>query len=321
MLYLIRFAEIGKEPHLKKRKARKDLLKSLKSKIGGANAKRIAKGRLLLETKKDALKPLSKIHGISTFSPVKKCSLRELEKNTLSFGKEVLKTAKSFAVKLKRVGKHPFSSQELAGSLGEKLLKSLPKKKVNLMNPDEIIFIEIRGKTCYIFNRIVPGIDQSRRSKPPKISKKLPKFIVDDMLGKLAKRLRMLGYDTTYYGNTADSFLLRKSKEEKRLLVTKDLGIPRVRGANALLITKNKLEDQLKELIKKLKLKIKPGLMFSRCTICNAKVKSINKEKIKGLIPPVVYRTFKQFNYCPACKKVFWKGTHCEKLLEQFSKL
>ena len=151
--------------------------------------------------------------------------------------------------------------------------------------------------------------------------KRPPKFIADDMLGKLAKRLRMLGYDTTYYGDSADSFLLKRSKDEKRLLLTRDTGIPRVRGATALLITKTDLEGQLKELVHKIKLKVRPARMFSRCTLCNTKVKKIKKEKVKDLVPPIVYRTFEQFTICPKCKKIFWKGTHCEKLLEQFKRI
>lgn len=144
-----------------------------------------------------------------------------------------------------------------------------------------------------------------------------PKFIVDDMLGKLAARLRMLGFDATFYHDTADSFLLRKSNEEGRILLTRDLGLTKIRGANAFFIQSKKLKDQIREVINRYNLKIGPRNMFSRCSICNASLQPVPKEKVKDKVPPVVFNLFKEFSYCPRCSKHYWKGTHYEKIIEK----
>jgi hypothetical protein len=314
MLYLIRYAEIGKEPHPEKQKLEKDIVENLKLKIQNSKI-RMDVGRIFLETEKDETETIKLIHGIASFSPCTKCSLDELESAVLAFAVEILKNKKSFGVKVKRVGLHPFTSQEKAAELGEKILKRFPKLTVDLKMPDEMIFAEIRGMECYIFNAVIPGIDKSLEHSKEVITE--PKFIVDDMLGKLAVRLRMLGFDTTYYGDTADSFLLRRSKEEGRILLTRDSNLVKIRGANAFFVTSRKLKDQIREVIQRYNLKITARNMFSRCSVCNEPLEDVPKEKVRDKVPPVVYKLFKEFSYCPKCNKYYWKGTHFEKITEE----
>ncbi|KPJ64497.1 hypothetical protein AMJ44_12710 [candidate division WOR-1 bacterium DG_54_3] len=137
------------------------------------------------------------------------------------------------------------------------------------------------------------------------------------MLGKLAVRLRMLGFDTSFYHDTADSFLLRKSKEEDRILLTRDSSLIKIRGANAFFIPSKKLKDQIREVIEKYNLKVSPQNMFSRCSVCNEPLEDLKKEKVKGKVPPIVYKLFNEFAYCPKCDKYYWKGTHYEKIVEE----
>jgi len=143
------------------------------------------------------------------------------------------------------------------------------------------------------------------------------KFIADDMLGKLAKRLRMMGLDVAYPGTSADSLLLRLSREQDRVLLTRDTELVKVRGARALLIHSKILKEQIQEVLQNSNLKIIPERMFSRCTICNGELKKIDKETIKSKIPPLVYKTFNDFTCCPACDKVYWKGTHYQRMLNE----
>ena len=147
------------------------------------------------------------------------------------------------------------------------------------------------------------------------------KFIVDGMLGKLAVRLRMLGFDTSFYRDAEDSFLLRKSREEGRVLLTRDSSLVKTRGANAFFVSSKILKDQLREVIEKFGLKISAGNLFSRCSVCNEPLQQIAKEKVKGKVPPAVYRISKQFSYCPRCVKYYWKGTHYEKLTDELRDL
>jgi uncharacterized protein with PIN domain len=314
MLYLIRYAEIGKEPHPEKSKLEKDIVQSIKSEIRNSEIRKDI-GRIFLETKEDSTEIIKQIHGISTFSPCIKCALKDLDKKLLSFAEEILKGKKSFGIKVKRVGKHPFSSQQKAGDLGALILEKFPNLKVDLMLPDEMIFVEIRNQDCYIFNLVIPGIDQSLPSEKEVITE--PRFIVDDMLGKLAVRLRMLGFDATYYGDSADSFLLRKSREENRILLTRDSSLIKIRGANAFFISSKKLKGQIREVIERYDLKISRRNMFSRCSVCNEPLEDLLKENVKNKVPPVVYKLFDEFAYCPRCDKYYWKGTHYEKIIEE----
>ncbi len=144
-----------------------------------------------------------------------------------------------------------------------------------------------------------------------------PKFIVDDMLGKLAVRLRMLGFDAAYYGDSEDSFLLRQSKEEGRILLTRDSSLVKIRGANAFFIPGRKLNEQIRQVIQRYNLKVSPQNMFSRCSVCNEPLEEVPKEKVRGKVPPVVYKLFNEFSYCPRDKKFYWKGTHYEKMVEE----
>jgi hypothetical protein len=314
MLYLIRYAEIGKEPHPEKSKLEKDIVKNLKLEIKNVKIRKDI-GRIFAETERDETEIIKSIHGIASFSPCIKCPLEGLEKTFLSFAERHLKGKKSFGVKVKRVGLHPFTSQEKAGELGAKILEKFPRLKVDLKTPDEMLFVEIRGIECYIFNMVIPGIDKSLEHEKEAINE--PRFIVDDMLGKLAVRLRMLGFDTSFYGDSADSFLLRKSKEENRILLTRDANLVRIRGVNAFFISSKKLKEQIQQVIEKFKLKISPQNMFSRCSVCNEPLEEVSKQKVKGRIPPVVYKLFDKFSFCPECKKFYWKGTHYEKIIEE----
>jgi len=313
-LYLIRYAEIGKESHPEKQKLEKDILENLKLKIQNSRIK-MDVGRIFIGTEKDETEAIKQIHGIASFSPCIKCSLDELEATLLAFAVETLKNKRSFGVKVKRVGLHPFTSQEKAAELGEKILDRFPNLKVDLDTPDEMIFVEIRGLDCYIFNTVIPGIDKSLGHSKEIITG--PKFIVDDMLGKLAIRLRMLGFDATYYGDSADSFLLRKSKEEGRILLTRDSSLVKIRGSNAFFIPSRKLKDQIREVIQRYDLKINPENMFSRCSVCNEPLQDITKEEARGKIPPVVHKLFNEFSFCPKCKKNYWKGTHYENIIDE----
>jgi len=145
------------------------------------------------------------------------------------------------------------------------------------------------------------------------------KFIVDSMLGKLAVRLRLLGFDTTYYADVEDSFLLRKAREEGRALLTHDLGLTKVRGANASFITGRKLKDQVREVIHNFNLKIETDRLFTRCSVCNDLLRPVAKEQVKGKVPPLVLKTYNEFSYSPTCGHYYWKGSHYARLVSEIN--
>ena len=144
------------------------------------------------------------------------------------------------------------------------------------------------------------------------------KFICDDNLGKLAKFLRILGYDTLFCSKIDDHKLIRKSLEEKRVILTRDTKLSRFKTAqNQLLVKNNESIQQLKQVIEHFKLKPKKKDLFSRCLLCNNILEEIKKEEVKDNIPPYVFKTQKDFVICKSCHKIFWKGTHTERLKEK----
>ncbi len=149
------------------------------------------------------------------------------------------------------------------------------------------------------------------------------KFLADKMLGKLAKWLRLLGYDTTYPASDKDMALIIAAQLENRILLTRDTHlIKRKDLGDFLFIKSDQVEEQLLEVIKGLKLTIPfNSNLFSRCLLCNTSTIKIDKEKVKGQVPPYVFLTQNDFVYCPSCQKYYWKGTHWQRMREKLKKL
>jgi hypothetical protein len=155
------------------------------------------------------------------------------------------------------------------------------------------------------------------------------KFIADSMLGRLAKWLRLIGYDTLYYPHIQDSRLLRIAREEDRIILTRDTRLVKVRGLKKiLLLRENDTFDQLRKVITTFNLipydkvyKSEARYITGRCSLCNHVLKEVSKEEAKGRVPEYVYLTVETFKYCPDCDKFYWKGTHQEKLQKKLSEI
>jgi len=109
---------------------------------------------------------------------------------------------------------------------------------------------------------------------------------------------------------------------EERMILTRNQRLPRDRGIRVVLIKEEKIRGQVQEVLKALKLKIRPEQMFSRCILCNEKLEKIDKEKAKDRVPEYVFKTQVDFITCPKCKRVYWQGTHwgnVRKILEEIN--
>ena len=142
------------------------------------------------------------------------------------------------------------------------------------------------------------------------------KFLSDQMLGTLAKWLRIYGFDT-YFADyeISDDELLKISKKEKRILLTKDKMLiekAKKQKLKVIKINSTKLDDQLKEVLKDAKINKK--LFLTRCLICNNPLAEIKKESVKGKVPKKVFENNQEFYYCNKCNKIYWKGTHYDKM-------
>lgn len=140
------------------------------------------------------------------------------------------------------------------------------------------------------------------------------KFITDINLGKLAKWLRILGYDTIFYTGNVDRDFLRRAEREGRVALTrKKAKVGRPSSGSLVIIKSDNVHDQLKEIMNKLSFLPESERMFSICVRCNEELMDVEKEKISGMVPDYIFASHTEFHMCPRCNGVFWPGTHVEK--------
>ena len=152
------------------------------------------------------------------------------------------------------------------------------------------------------------------------------KFILDVHLGKLAKHLRLLGFDTDYKAFRDDRTLAKISSDEHRILLTRDRQLLMRKMVQwGLIIRSDDSKEQILEVLDRIDLRndIHP---FTRCLSCNGIIKSLTIdsaefELLRTSIPPKVLNWCSEFNYCPSCKKVYWKGSHYESLMRRIEGL
>ena len=145
------------------------------------------------------------------------------------------------------------------------------------------------------------------------------KFIADTMLGKLSKWLRTLGFDTLYYRDKKDDKLLELAFRENRQILTRKISLKTRKDVThkLLFINENDPLRQLKEVIDHYKLTIVAHNIFTICLICNQKLETLTIELAKDRVPEYVANTKTIFYTCPHCKKIFWRGTHYENMLNK----
>jgi len=147
------------------------------------------------------------------------------------------------------------------------------------------------------------------------------KFIADIMVGRLAKYLRMAGYDVLYINTASDDQIISKARETDRIVLTRDsLMLARREFKKGtvkyLFIKDDKLKNQLNQIKSDLKVLLKPNLV--RCIECNRKLIKVRKEDVKNKVPPYVYKTQQNFLYCKKCDKYYWRGTHYDNIRNTF---
>lgn len=136
------------------------------------------------------------------------------------------------------------------------------------------------------------------------------KFVLDVHLGKLCKYLRMLGFDTYYRNDLDDDEIVKISITEKRIILTRDIGILK-NGAvtHGYWIRSKDSKEQLTEVINRFDLHDK-SRPFNRCTVCNGIVNKVKKSDVEQLVKTNTKKYFNEFYQCDACKKVYWEGSH-----------
>ncbi len=135
-------------------------------------------------------------------------------------------------------------------------------------------------------------------------------FLADGMLGRLARWLRLLGYDTAYENDADDLELARRARAEGRILLTRDRSLAARRGLRTLLIESEQVREQVRQVVETLGPPPSPAL--SRCSLCNVPLSPATPQQVADRVPPYVLQTQKRFGICPTCGRIYWAGTHLQ---------
>ncbi len=158
-----------------------------------------------------------------------------------------------------------------------------------------------------------------RQSAPPVCRSpagEQPLLLVDAMLGKLARWLRLAGYDAAFWREGSDEELMAAAAAAGRLIVTKDHALAGRRGVWALLIEADDLAGQMAEVRAALGGDPAP---FTRCAACNGALQPLDHADAEGLVPPYVWHTQQVFRRCERCGRVYWRGTHWPAMQERLN--
>ena len=147
-----------------------------------------------------------------------------------------------------------------------------------------------------------------------------PRFILEDNLIRLAKWLRIMGYDAAVHRAVSLSTLISLANKEKRVFITRSNKIFKLKQRfPRFLIKSDKHLQQLQEL--KNYIELEEDFLFTRCTHCNTKLNVIEKEKIEKLVPEVVYQSFEDYYICRRCGRIYWQGSHYKRMKLELQKI
>lgn len=151
------------------------------------------------------------------------------------------------------------------------------------------------------------------------------RFLLDGMLGKLTRWLRMLGYDAEYLNNSEDKDLISSAQQNSRILLTSDEQLYRTavgRGVDCFLVEGRTEAERLANLAARYGLDLRIDTAISRCPICGSLIRETPKEEVKSLVPQATFQNYEEFWICtnPKCGKVYWQGSHWSKIEQTLQK-
>ncbi len=141
-----------------------------------------------------------------------------------------------------------------------------------------------------------------------------PRFVVDAHLGRLARYLRMLGFDAAFGNDAGDPLLAGLAATEDRILLSRDRALlDRANVTESYKVQARDPEERLEEVVNRFDLQsmLRP---FTRCMVCNTIFEPIDKDAARERVPPRSAEAFDEFFYCPSCDRVFWKGSHYDRM-------
>lgn len=147
------------------------------------------------------------------------------------------------------------------------------------------------------------------------------RFVIDAMLGRLAHWLRAMGYDAVYLGPADDGWLLSLARAESRVLLTRDAKLAQAAGRLGCLVRAEDVDSQVLETVAKLGLCPDETAWLSRCLVCNTRLEARAKDVVRDSVPPRVFARHDEFWRCPGCARVYWAGSHADRILDRLVRL
>jgi uncharacterized protein with PIN domain len=215
--------------------------------------------------------------------------------------------------------KCPYSASFRPGDTVKVLIESLgvPHTEVDLILADgrSVSFAyRLRGGEHISVYPVFESLDigSLTRVRPEPLRK--PSFVLDVHLGRLAKSLRMLGFDTLYTNSMDDASLSEISQRERRILLTRDRELlKRSLVSHGYCVRATRLSEQLAEVVRRFDLgpRLRP---FSLCLRCNEPLEAVRKSEVLDRLPEHVAAAHRRFRRCPRCGRIYWRGTHWENM-------
>ena len=140
-------------------------------------------------------------------------------------------------------------------------------------------------------------------------------FACDAMLGRLARWLRLAGFDVSYSPELPDFALAGRARAEQRWLLTCDRHLAALAGPRSLLLRARATGEQIAELRARLPVTVRSSLFLTRCSCCNAPLEAVSRETVRDRVPPYVAVHSDRFMACRSCGRVYWPGTHVGKII------
>jgi uncharacterized protein with PIN domain len=135
------------------------------------------------------------------------------------------------------------------------------------------------------------------------------KFIADVMLGKLSKRMRLLGFDVLYNRALDDNTIIRLALDQGRVILTRDASLAsRPLARHHIYINSDFVDEQLHQVAEKTSLS--STALLSRCSACNTVLTTQGRDEVRDLVSIHVYEQHRDFLHCETCGRIYWKGTH-----------
>ena len=131
------------------------------------------------------------------------------------------------------------------------------------------------------------------------------------MVGRLARYLRLLGFDTEYLRVSDETLLVLQARKENRIILTRSNRLKDL--SEVFFITTEQPEEQLQQVIARYGLRDKTKF-FTRCLLCNKELVPVKKEVVAGKVPYFTYKNFSKFSQCPNCERIYWEGSHYENM-------